>query len=493
MSTHDPCFVDELRTLFLFEKLSDEQLEWLCERGHVETFPAGPVYSTGDPADWLYVLLKGTIALSQKVGDAEVETTRSDQRGAYSGAWSAFLGKGGPAQTQYNSSMRAVTEAQFFMLPAADFNEAMHDWFPMAVHLLEGVFYGGQRSRQMIEQRERLLALGSLSAGLTHELNNPAGAATRAAAELRTRVGGMRHKLAGIASGKLDRTRLVDLVKFQEEAVEAVAVAPDLGPLEASDREDELMDWLDDHDIGDGHVLAPVFVAAGLQTDFLDRVAGSLDDVQTLSGALRWLYYTVETELLMNEITDSTNRISTLLQAAKQYSQMDRAPFQVLDVRELLDSTVVMLSRKLGQGDVTVVRDYDPDLPDIQGYGAELNQVWTNLIDNAVQAMDGSGTLTLRARRKDESVVVEVADTGSGIPADVVPRIFEPFFTTKDVGQGTGLGLDISWRIVVNKHQGDLSVRSVPGNTVFTVELPIAGPQRDEIADPGDPGEGIQA
>ncbi|MCA0157180.1 cyclic nucleotide-binding domain-containing protein [Tsukamurella sp. M9C] len=493
MSTHDPCFVDELRTLFLFEKLSDEQLEWLCERGHVETFPAGPVYSTGDPADWLYVLLKGTIALSQKVGDAEVETTRSDQRGAYSGAWSAFLGKGGPAQTQYNSSMRAVTEAQFFMLPAADFNEAMHDWFPMAVHLLEGVFYGGQRSRQMIEQRERLLALGSLSAGLTHELNNPAGAATRAAAELRTRVGGMRHKLAGIASGKLDRTRLVDLVKFQEEAVEAVAVAPDLGPLEASDREDELMDWLDDHDIGDGHVLAPVFVAAGLQTDFLDRVAGSLDDVQTLSGALRWLYYTVETELLMNEITDSTNRISTLLQAAKQYSQMDRAPFQVLDVRELLDSTVVMLSRKLGQGDVTVVRDYDPDLPDIQGYGAELNQVWTNLIDNAVQAMDGSGTLTLRAHRKDDSVVVEVADTGSGIPADVVPRIFEPFFTTKDVGQGTGLGLDISWRIVVNKHQGDLSVRSVPGNTVFTVELPIAGPQRDEIADPGDPGEGTQA
>ena len=492
MSTHDPCFVDELRTLFLFEKLSDEQLEWLCRRGHVETFPAGPVYSTGDSADWLYVLLKGTIALSQKVGDAEVETTRSDQRGAYSGAWSAFLGKGGPAQTQYNSSMRAVTEAQFFMLPAADFNEAMHEWFPMAVHLLEGVFYGGQRSRQMIEQRERLLALGSLSAGLTHELNNPAGAATRAAAELRTRVGGMRHKLAGIASGKLDRTRLVDLVKFQEEAVEAVAGAPDLGPLEASDREDELTDWLDDHDIGDGHVLAPVFVAAGLQTDFLDRVAGSLDDVQTLSGALRWLYYTVETELLMNEITDSTNRISTLLQAAKQYSQMDRAPFQVLDVRELLDSTVVMLSRKLGEADVTVVRDYDPDLPDIQGYGAELNQVWTNLIDNAVQAMDGSGTLTLRAHRKDESVVVEVADTGSGIPADVVPRIFEPFFTTKDVGQGTGLGLDISWRIVVNKHQGDLSVRSVPGNTVFTVELPIAGPQRDEIADPGDPGEGIQ-
>ncbi|MGV7636459.1 sensor histidine kinase, partial [Mycobacterium kansasii] len=155
--------------------------------------------------------------------------------------------------------------------------------------------------------------------------------------------------------------------------------------------------------------------------------------------------------------TDSTSRISTLVQAAKQYSQMDRAPFQVLDVRELLDSTVVMLSRKIGDGGVTVVRDYDPDLPDIQGYGAELNQVWTNLIDNAVQAMDGHGTLTLRAHRKEDAVVVEVADTGSGIPAGVLPRIFEPFFTTTGVGEGTGLGLDISWRIVVNKHQGDLS------------------------------------
>ncbi|TWS21625.1 histidine kinase [Tsukamurella asaccharolytica] len=479
--------------MFLFEKLSDEQLEWLCQRGHVETFPAGPVYSTGDPAQWLYVLLKGTIALSQKVGDVEVETNRSDQRGAYAGAWSAFLGKGGPTQTQYNSSMRAVTEAQFFLLPAEEFNKAMHEWFPMAVHLLEGVFYGGQRSRQMVEQRERLLALGSLSAGLTHELNNPAGAATRAAAEMRTRVGGMRHKLAGIAGGKMDRTRLVDLVKFQEEAVEAVASAPDLGPLEASDREDELMDWLDDHDIGDGHVLAPVFVAAGLRTDFLDRVAGSLEDDRMLSAALRWLYYTVETELLMNEISEATSRISTLVQAAKQYSQMDRAPFQVLDVRELLDSTVVMLSRKIGDGGVTVVRDYDPDLPDIRGYGAELNQVWTNLIDNAVQAMGGHGTLTLRAHRKDDAVIVEVADTGTGIPADVLPRIFEPFFTTKGVGEGTGLGLDISWRIVVNKHQGDLAVRSEPGNTVFTVELPIDGPQGgDVVDDPGEAGEGAQ-
>ena len=174
----------------------------------------------------------------------------------------------------------------------------------------------------------------------------------------------------------------------------------------------------------------------------------------------------------MNEIDDSTTRISTLVGAAKQYSQMDRAPHQVLDVHELLDSTLVMLSRKIGAG-VQVVKDYDRSLPDVPVYGAELNQVWTNLIDNALQAMDGDGTLTLRTSRVEDDIQVEICDTGPGIPDDVVGRIFEPFFTTKPVGEGTGLGLDISWRIVVNKHHGDLSVRSVPGDTRFRVRLPL--------------------
>jgi signal transduction histidine kinase len=190
-----------------------------------------------------------------------------------------------------------------------------------------------------------------------------------------------------------------------------------------------------------------------------------------LEGAIAWLNYTLETELLMNEIEDSTNRISTLVSAAKQYSQMDRAPHQVLDVHELLDSTLVMLSRKIG--DVHVVKDYDRSLPDIPVYGAELNQVWTNIIDNALQAMEGSGTLTIRTSRVDDMLQVEIGDTGPGIPAEIVGRIFEPFFTTKPVGEGTGLGLDISWRIVVNKHHGDLSVESKPGDTRFRVRLPL--------------------
>jgi signal transduction histidine kinase len=346
----------------------------------------------------------------------------------------------------------------------------MKQWFPMALHLLEGVFYGTQRSQRAVGDRERLLALGSLSAGLTHELNNPAAAAVRATSSLRERVAGMRHKLALIAGGAWDRRQLETLIGLQERAVEQVAKASELSPMEAADREDELTDWFEAHGIRNAYDIAPTFVQSGLDVGWLEQVVAVVDDGM-LEGAVRWLNYTLETELLMNEIEDSTTRISTLVSAAKQYSQMDRAPHQVLDVHELLDSTLVMLSRKIG--DVEVVKEYDRTLPDIPVYGAELNQVWTNLIDNALQAMAGAGTLTIRTSKVDDMLQVEIADTGPGIPQDIIGRIFEPFFTTKPVGEGTGLGLDISWRIVVNKHHGDLSVESAPGDTRFRVRLPL--------------------
>jgi signal transduction histidine kinase len=468
MTENLACDIDELRTLFLFEKLSDEQLEWLCEHGHVELHEPGYVVREGEPAEWLYVVLEGTIALSRQVGTDDVETTRTSQRGVYAGAWAAFLGD--ESTQTYNASMRAITPVRLYALSASDFTTLMSQWFPMALHLLEGVFYGNQNTQRVVGDRERLLALGSLSAGLTHELNNPAAAAVRATSSLRERVAGMRHKLAMIAGGAWDRRQLETLIGLQERAVDQVAKAPELSALEASDREDELTDWFEDHGIRDSYDLAPVFVQAGLDIAWLDQVVDLVDDGM-LEGAVRWLNYTLETELLMNEIEDSTSRISTLVSAAKQYSQMDRAPHQVLDVHELLDSTLVMLSRKIG--DVRVVKDYDRTLPDIPVYGGELNQVWTNLIDNALQAMDGAGTLTVRTRRSRDMLEVEIGDTGPGIPDDVVSHIFEPFFTTKPVGQGTGLGLDISWRIVVNKHHGDLSVQSVPGDTRFCVRLPL--------------------
>jgi signal transduction histidine kinase len=191
---------------------------------------------------------------------------------------------------------------------------------------------------------------------------------------------------------------------------------------------------------------------------------------------LRWLNYTVETELLMNEIEDATTRISTLVGAARQYSQLDRAPFQVVDVHELLESTLLMLSGKIPEG-IKVVKEFDRSLPRIPAYAAELNQVWTNLIDNAISAMNGTGTLTVRTGMDRDQVFVEFADTGSGVPDEIKERIFEPFFTTKPVGEGTGLGLDISWRIVVKKHHGDLTVKSVPGDTRFRVCLPVTTPE----------------
>jgi signal transduction histidine kinase len=467
------CGPDELRTLFLFEKLTDAQLEWLCERGHVEIIDPGPVYAEGDAATCFYVLLEGTVVMSRRVGADDVEVGRTSQRGAYAGAWQAYLGDRVP-QT-YNSSMRVTEPSRFFVMDASTFAELMNEWFPMAVHLLEGAFFGNKNWAQAIGQRERLLALGSLSAGLTHELNNPAAAAVRATATLRERVAGMRHKLGMIAGGKWDRTTLVTLIRLQEEAADRVPKASPLTPLEASDREDLITDWLDAHHVRDGWDMAPTFVAAGLDVAWLDHVEATVDP-GTLESALRWLNYTVDTELLMNEIEDSTTRISTLVGAAKQYSQLDRAPYQVVDVHELLDSTLLMLSGKMPPG-ITVVKEYDRSVPAIPAYAGELNQVWTNLIDNAVSAMGSSGTLTVRTGMDREFVFVEFGDTGPGIPPEIRERIFEPFFTTKPVGEGTGLGLDISWRIVVNKHHGDIAVESVPGDTRFRVHLPITPPE----------------
>jgi signal transduction histidine kinase len=462
---------EQLRTLFLFEALTDEQLTFLSEHGHTEQHAAGTaIIVEGEPATGFYVLLSGTVALSRRVQGDDVEINRTDYRGVYMGATQAFMGDR-VAQT-YSATLRAITDSELFVLPAEVFADAMQDWFPMAVHLLEGLFLGIRNSQTILGERERLLALGSLSAGLTHELNNPAAAAVRATAILRDRVAGMRHKLALIADGRLDGRRLHELVELQEAAVKLAANAPALTPLQASDAEEELGEWLQDRGIAGAWDLAGTLVSGGVTVAWLDTLTAAVGP-DNLEPAVRWLGYTVDTELLMSEIDDSVTRISSLVAAAKQYSQLDRAPYQVVDVHDLLDATMVMLQAKV-PADVDVITDYDRSLPMIPGYPAELNQVWTNLIDNALGAMrDGGGTLTLRTSRDGDRLAVDVADTGTGIPPEIRPRIFEPFFTTKPVGEGTGLGLDISYRIVVNKHHGDIRVTSEPGQTVFRILLPL--------------------
>ncbi|MGH3788550.1 MAG: ATP-binding protein [Pseudonocardiaceae bacterium] len=460
----------ELRELFLFTDLTDTQLDWIGEHGEMIDVGDGEIVITeGDPARCFYVLLSGTLQMTRRVAGDEVEITRTDQRGVYFGATQFYLGD--QVDQSYGASVRALSACVFLALPSREFNEMFRRWYPMAVHLLQGMFVGISNANALVGQRERLLALGKLSAGLTHELNNPAAAAARAADTLRERLGGMRHKLAMLAEGRLDRGQLRTLTALQDRFVQVGRRVPALTALQAGDLEDELADWLDDHGITQGWDLAPVFVAGGLRVSELEQVVSAVAP-ESWEGALRWLAYTVDTENLLREIGDAVGRITALVAAAKQYSQLDRAPYQDIDLHEGLDATLVMLARKLGDG-IRIVKDYDREIPAVPAYPAELNQVWTNLIDNAADAMHGEGTLTVRTARDSEYALVEIGDTGPGVPPEIAKRIFEPFFTTKPVGRGTGLGLDVSWRVVVNRHHGDLTLRSQPGDTRFQVRLPL--------------------
>ena len=459
----------ELRELFLFEALTDDALDWLAARGGRRTYPRGAsVFREGEPADELFVLLTGTVRLSRLVTGEEMVVNETSQRGAYAGAIRAYL----DAETTYSNSLTTTATSSFFVLPGRDFAEFMRTRFPMAVHLLDGLFLGVRATEATVRQREHLAQLGTLAANLAHELNNPSAAAVRAAGQLRERVAAMRHKLGAIAEGRVRPETIVRLVACQDAAVELSAKARHVvrTAVEEADLEDALVDRLDELHVPGAYDLAPVFVQAGLDVAWLDRVAGSVGD-EPLEGPLRWLAYTLETESLMDEIEDATSRIGTMVTAVKQYSSMDSASLQDVDVHVGLDSTVVMLGHKL-QG-VDVVREYDRTLPRIPAYPAELNQVWTNLIDNAADAMGGRGRLVLRTRLDGDELVVEVGDDGPGIPQTVQPRVFEAFFTTKPAGHGSGLGLDNSARVVRKRHHGTLTFQTGPDGTVFRVGLPV--------------------
>ena len=465
--------VGALRELFLFEKLSEEQLAWLAERGEVSSYPAGTtVYRAGEPATQLFVLLDGTLSMSVRAGGTEIEMNRTDHRGAYAGAFLAYLDL--PLARTYIGTLRAVTGCRFWELPATDFAWVLQEWFPMATHLIYGFAMQGMATQQTVSTRERLVALGSVTAGLTHELNNPATAATRATATLGQGQARLWDELATLTHGKLSVDQLATLIDLVRQANSDHAEQASLSPLQASDREDELEDWLEDHGVAAGWDLTPPLVAAGVDAALLERVAETVP-AELLPHAVGVLAVTCEAGSLLGELADAVARISSLIGATKQYTQMDRGPLQLIDLHDGLESTLTMLAHKLDVG-VEVIRDYDRSLPKLPAYAGELNQVWTNLIHNAIDAMEGHGTLTVRTRGDGDHVLVEIGDTGPGIPEEVRGRIFEPFFTTKPVGEGTGLGLDICWRIVVQRHHGDLRVTSTPGDTRFQVLLPTSGP-----------------
>jgi signal transduction histidine kinase len=322
-----------------------------------------------------------------------------------------------------------------------------------------------------VRERGRLISLGTLAAGLAHELNNPAAAARSTSADLRVVVGRLEALLGWFATSELTPARFQELQDLQSEAITRSTTAPMLSAIETGRREEETGAWLEEHEVANPWELASTFVAAGVDVPWLDTAALMLG-ANGLSGALNWIGDTLLAMSFLDQLDDTTARISQLVSAVKDYSYLDRSAEQEIDIHEGIEKTLVILGHKLRAG-VEVIRDYDAQLPHILAVGSELNQVWTNLIDNAIDAMDGHGQLRIRTQRQEHAALVEIIDQGTGIPPELGAHIFDPFFTTKEVGKGTGLGLDIVRRIVVDRCHGEISFESVPGETRFLVRLPL--------------------
>jgi signal transduction histidine kinase len=459
--------VDDLRGAILTSALTDAQLADLVEAGTEVAFAQGDLlFREGRPADLLWILLEGQIELARQIGNETITMATMGTAGQWAGGLAAWGDPDSPAG--YRASGTAVTDGRCFTVPAADLARLVGEWSPFSKHLVMGVFQTVRSIDATARQRESLVALGTLAAGLAHEINNPSAAILRSVEALRSTSDYMLASLVELAEDGVSAEQFIQLDRLRVE-VQGRPVVDD-GSMATADREEDLGAWLEARAIDPAWSMAAVFASVGVETGWFDQVEAVSGHV-ALGPALRWVSSTIGASLLMAELTDATNRIGHLVQDVKSYSQMDRSALQVVDLHEGINSTLAILKAKL-QG-IEVVRELAPDLPPIEVYAAELNQLWTNLIDNAVDAMDGHGTLRLVTRRDGEDAVVEVIDSGAGMAPDVQDRAFEPFFTTKDVGKGTGLGLDISRRIVVDRHGGRITFESVPGATTVRVRLPL--------------------
>jgi signal transduction histidine kinase len=455
----------ELRRIPLFDPLTDEQLARLAEEGAMRGFREGEeLFHEGERAQVWWVLVEGSIRMRRHVGTTDTVMGMLSTPGQWSGGFTAWDDAGVYLATGFGAS-----EGRVYTLDAERLRVLAGEWFGFGVHFIRGYVGTVRRVEATVREREALVALGTLAAGLAHELNNPASAATRAVDALATTSDSMFDALARLAAAKLSAEEFSELDRMRRELDD---IDDPVDTLALSDREDELSSWLNDHGVEREWLLAPPLAAAGADVAWFERLAGLLEG-PALAAGVEWVADSVAISGLLDEVKESTRRVSDLVGRVRSYTQLDRASLQRTDIPEGLDSTVVMLSHKLGNS-VVVERDYGPDVPPIEAMAAELNQVWTNLIDNAIDAMQGHGTIRLRTRLdKTGWVVVEVEDTGPGMSAETAKRVFDPFFTTKPVGQGTGLGLDISRRIVTDHHHGEISVESRPGRTVMRVRLPV--------------------
>jgi signal transduction histidine kinase len=456
--------LDDLRPLPIFDGLTDGQLAELVEGGtEVPVEPGVDLFREGEPADFWWLLVDGAIDLIRHVGREDTVVARMDVPGRWAGGFRAWDEHG-----VYLATGRGVTAGRVLRVPAELLRQWSDSWFPFGGHLIQGLFHTARSVESTARQRESLVTLGTLAAGLAHELNNPASAAGRAVDALDAACAALLSSVGLLASGQLSAGQFAALDGLRSE-LQPRAADPD--PLALADREQALSGWLLRHGVVREWTIAPPLAAAGVDPAWCERAAAVLEG-PSLEAGLEWVASSLSVATLLGEVKESTRRISELVAAVRSYSQLDRASMQHLEVTEGLESTLVMLGHKLRHG-VTVVRDYGADIPRIDAYAGELNQVWTNLIDNAVDAMDGTGTLRLTTRADGDRVVVEIGDTGPGMPPQVAARAFEPFYTTKDVGKGTGLGLDIARRIVVDRHGGTIAIDPRPGETVLVVRLPV--------------------
>jgi len=452
----------ELLKVPVFADLPDDQVEWFLSQAPELPLKAGEVYfRQGDPADAMFVLLEGQFQVRGELGGQPI--VLSSKPGDIGGVLPFSRMK------QFTVNGRALTDGRILRFPTAQFPELIQKMPELVTRLVALMSDRIREATRFEQQRDRLAGLGKLSAGLAHELNNPASAAKRAASQLREVL----HRIKD-ASHELGRRDLSPAQKAEVEKLEVSITFKDDPPPDAltiSDLEDQIDSLLRSHGQNDLWQLAADLSRRNVRPETLESLFASLDP-DTARAALVRIAASVEIANLLNQIESSTSRISDLVRAIKEYTYMDQAPVQNVDIVKSLETTITIMNHKLKRG-VSVQRDYEKIPLLVNSFGSELNQVWTNLIDNAIDAMNGEGELRVHTCREDSTVLVEIADNGPGIPKEIQSRIFEPFFTTKRVGEGTGLGLDTVQRIV-KKHQGNIQVTSKPGDTRFQVWLPLA-------------------
>lgn len=454
---------DDLRNAFLTADLSDEQRAEFIAAGEESHFaPDESLFIEGQIADQLWVLLDGEIELSRQIAGRTTTVATMSTPGQWAGGLSAWGADG-----IYRASGRAIGPVRCLSIPSEALAALVARWSPFAKHMITGVYNTIRSIDSTARERESLVALGTMAAGLAHEINNPASASMRSVEGLRNAGEYMMSSLVDLAEQGIAAEDFIRIDRLRSELQQRPAVEE--GALERSDREELIGEWLEDQDVGIAWRLAPVLATSGVDRQWLEELVTAVG-IDALPPALRWITSTVGMMSILEELSEATARISHLVEDVKTYSALDRAELDLVEVSAGIESTLAMLRAKMGG--IEVSREYDRELPEVELYAAELNQVWTNLIDNAIDAMEGLGMLRIATLCEGDDIVVEITDSGTGIDPGVLHHVFEPFFTTKDVGKGTGLGLDISRRIV-ERHGGDIAFESRPGSTTVRVRLPL--------------------